>query len=121
MVKLYIIRGHFRGMQGRYDVSKLLNIFFVRALAKRLQSQKIVVKPPYAKAIAFTAEEGSRQLQESLNGGYISGSQLVEVNDFVLGQAGQKAEEDIWNETVDILGNLDPRVGSIVQEHLSQA
>ncbi|KAF8888744.1 hypothetical protein BD779DRAFT_428852 [Infundibulicybe gibba] len=29
--------------QGRYDVSKLLNVFFVRALAKRLQGREIVV------------------------------------------------------------------------------
>ncbi|KAF8875435.1 short-chain dehydrogenase [Infundibulicybe gibba] len=139
------------GMQGRYEISKLLNVFFVRALAKRLRDQKIVVNavnPGFCisgirrelggaqkvvaglmeKMIAFTTEEGSRQLvwaavagenEKSLNGGYVSGSQLMEVSDFVLDQDGQKAEEDIWNETVDILDKVDSRVGPIVQEHLS--
>ncbi|KAF8888743.1 hypothetical protein BD779DRAFT_1470032 [Infundibulicybe gibba] len=123
------------GMRSRYDISKLLNVFFVRALAKRIQSQGIVanaVDPGFCvsdirrelrgvqwvlttlmeKAIAFTTEEGSRQLvwaavaeenEKSLNGGYISTSRLEE------------------NETMGILDMLDPRVGFIVREHLSQA
>ncbi|KAJ7799135.1 hypothetical protein B0H14DRAFT_2388227 [Mycena olivaceomarginata] len=143
-----------KNMQGRYPLTKLFNIFFIRALNSRLPpSTPLIVNtvnPGYCyselrrefsgiiavvdwlmeKALAFTAEVGSRRLvwaalsnQEQpaqLRGSYISNFKVEEVSDFALSPEGVKMQDRSWDELVDILGKLDPRVAAIVDEYLPQ-
>ncbi|KAJ7156907.1 hypothetical protein C8R43DRAFT_1183379 [Mycena crocata] len=79
--------------------------------------------------LAFTTEVGSRQLvwaalthqdhPETLRGEFISGSQVVEASDFVIGPVGAKVQDRIWDDMVDILGKVDPRVHAVVDKYLS--
>jgi retinol dehydrogenase-12 len=58
------------------------------------------------KALAHTAEEGSRQLvwaavggernKDKLRGAYISASQVQEASDVVLGEDGRNLQNKIW-------------------------
>ncbi|KAJ7302935.1 hypothetical protein DFH08DRAFT_57252 [Mycena albidolilacea] len=140
-------------MQSRYMLTKLLNVFFVRALNARLgASTPLVVNavnPGYCYselrrglnpimafidhlmelALAFTTEVGSRRLvwaavsepaqPETLRGGYISACEVEEVADFVLSPQGVKLQDHLWDELVDILGKVDPRVTANVNQYLS--
>ncbi|KAJ7089895.1 hypothetical protein B0H15DRAFT_839693 [Mycena belliarum] len=141
-----------KNMTERYHVTKLLNVFFFRALNERLApTTPIVVDavcPGYCyselrrelsgvsaavdwlteKCLAFSTERGSRQLvyaalahqdrPETLRGEYISISAVREVGDFVLSPEGAKAQDHIWDEMVEILSKVDPRVRDIVAKHL---
>ncbi|KAJ6598434.1 hypothetical protein DFH09DRAFT_1131771 [Mycena vulgaris] len=140
-------------MASRYALTKLLNIFFVRALNTRLAptTPLIVdaVSPGYCyselrrsfsgvravvdfvmeRLLASSAEVGSRQLvwaalahqenPEKLRGEYIGLSQIEEVGDFALSAEGLKVQDRIWDEMVEILGQVDPRVTSTVDRYLS--
>ncbi|KAF7345408.1 WW domain-containing oxidoreductase [Mycena venus] len=138
-------------MQSRYMLTKLLTVFFVRALNARLPPSTAViidmVNPGFChselmrdakgvagfmfwlfkRIVAFTAEEGSRQLvyaavggqPDKLRGEYITGGHVEEVADFVLSPEGVKIQNQLWDEVVDILAKVDPRVTSIVDKHLS--
>ncbi|KAJ7861310.1 hypothetical protein B0H14DRAFT_537850 [Mycena olivaceomarginata] len=136
-------------MRSLYNITKTLNIFFVRALSASLgASTPLIVtavnpgfcasdllrdlSPPiswimalYKRLMAFTAEEGSRQLvfgaigPGALRGEYINQSRVEEPSDFVVGPEGRKAEDQLWDELVDILGKVDPRVLGMVKEYLS--
>ncbi|KAJ6616967.1 hypothetical protein B0H10DRAFT_2434660 [Mycena sp. CBHHK59/15] len=140
-------------MQSRYLLTKLLNVLFVRALNARLSpSTPLIVdavNPGYCyselrrsfsgilavfdylmeKMLAFTTEEGGRQLvwaavgeqanPERLRGEYISCSEVMEVSDFALSPQGVKAQDHIWDEMLDILGKVDPRVTAAVETNLS--
>ncbi|KAJ7762987.1 hypothetical protein B0H16DRAFT_504467 [Mycena metata] len=78
----------------------------------------------------FSTEVGSRQYvfaalapmgdAEELRGAYISGSKIVEPSDFVMSEEGKKTQDRIWNETVDILEKVDPRVGVTIEKYLSE-
>ncbi|KAJ7740465.1 hypothetical protein DFH07DRAFT_926586 [Mycena maculata] len=141
-----------KAYETRYQLTKLLNVFFVRALNARLPPTTPVIVdavcPGYCyselrrsmsglralidylmeRAFAFTTEEGSRQLvwaalahedhPETIRGGYVSCSNVTEVSDYVLSAEGARAEDHIWDEMVDILGKVDPRVTTIVDEYL---
>jgi len=125
----------------RYPNSKLLNVFFTRALASRLgASSPLVVNcvnPGYCKSelarnvnndsqglLAYTTEEGSRQLvwaavggedqRDELKGAYISSSQINEPSDVVLGEEGKVLEGRVWDDTMKILFKLSPKVAEIV-------
>ena len=112
----------------------MFNIFFVRALTDRLQSitplSAVAVTPGYCysqlrrsfherrfslisiiisiqeRLLAWTAEEGSRQLvfgavggrddEESMKGAYIHRSCAVEVANFVLSDDGRRMQDTIW-------------------------
>ncbi|KAJ7483178.1 hypothetical protein FB451DRAFT_1338105 [Mycena latifolia] len=140
-------------LEDRYLLTKLLNVFFVRALNERLPSTTPLivnaVNPGYCYSdlrrsfsgirlmfdnlmewcLAFTTEQGSRQLvwaalgqqdhPEKLRGEYISGSQVEEVADFVLSSDGAKAQNHIWDELVEILSKVDPKVSDIVDKYLT--
>ncbi|KAJ7367136.1 hypothetical protein DFH08DRAFT_185925 [Mycena albidolilacea] len=138
-------------MPSRYTLTKLLNVFFVRTLNARLPPSTPViinmVNPGFCQSelsrdtqgitgaimrlfnriLAFTAEEGSRQLvwaafggePETLRGEYISGCEVEEVADFVLSPEGGKAENQLWDELVDILGEVDPRVNGIIEQYIT--
>ncbi|KAJ6457396.1 hypothetical protein C8R47DRAFT_1227432 [Mycena vitilis] len=128
------------GMKGRYELSKLFNILFVRALNDRIpRSTPLVVNTIsgigavivsiIVAILAFTAEQGSRQLvwgavaeqdqSDKLRGQYISASGVQEVSDFVLSPEGAKVQNRVWNELVEILSKIDPRVAANVDQYLS--
>ncbi|KAJ6618970.1 hypothetical protein B0H10DRAFT_2164030 [Mycena sp. CBHHK59/15] len=142
-----------KNMGYRYPLTKLLNVFFVRALNVRLPPAtplivdavcpgycfselrrsfsgiRAVVDYLMERILAFTTEEGSRQLvwaalgeqahPEKLRGEYISLCKVQEVSDFVLSAQGAKVQDHIWDELVDILGKVDPRVTATVDKYLS--
>ncbi|KAK0203032.1 hypothetical protein DFS33DRAFT_950306 [Desarmillaria ectypa] len=113
----------------RYNVTKLLNVFFSRSLQSRLPKSIIVnaINPGFCeselrrsitvtwyialakwamvKLIVYSAEEGSRQLvwaavgggedEKRLRGGYVSFSNIEEVNDYAISETSLKAQEKI--------------------------
>ncbi|KAJ6474691.1 hypothetical protein C8R47DRAFT_1022078 [Mycena vitilis] len=141
-----------KNMAPRYMLTKLLNVFFVRALNERLSpSTPLIidtVNPGFCQSellrrasgiqalviglvqriVAFTSEQGSRQLvwaavgkqshPEELRGAYISGCKVHEVSDFILSAQGVKVQNKLWEELVGILGKVDPRVKTIVDQYL---
>ncbi|KAJ7777253.1 hypothetical protein B0H16DRAFT_1301756 [Mycena metata] len=138
-------------MANRYRVTKLLNVFFVRALNARLLSSTPLivnaVNPSYCasdlrrgftgitaafdrlteKCLAFSPEMGSRRLvwaavgepeqPNQLRGEYINACVVEEVSDFVL--AHGKVQDSIWDESVEMLGQVDPKVTVNVDKYLS--
>ncbi|KAG2123492.1 uncharacterized protein EDB93DRAFT_1259072 [Suillus bovinus] len=144
-------------MQSRYNESKLLNVLFVRALTDRLQSitplSAVAVNPGYCysqlrrdwykkptfsfariavalneRLLAWTAEQGSRQLvfaavggrdnEDNMKAGYVNLGRLIEVADFVLSDEGRKFQNTVWNETIDILNGVSDKIAPIVQDYL---
>ncbi|KAJ7139182.1 short-chain dehydrogenase [Mycena epipterygia] len=139
--------------ESRYPLTKLFNVFFVRALNARLPPPTPVVVdavcPGYCyselrrefsgvmavmdyimeRLLARSAEEGSRSLvwaalanqdhPEKMRGEYVAVAQFEEVSDYVLSADGAKLQDHVWDEAVDILGKVDPRVTTIVQKYLS--
>ncbi|KAG5732488.1 Retinol dehydrogenase 11, partial [Termitomyces sp. T112] len=138
-----------KNFSSRYFDSKLLDIFFHRALDERLGPTSPVVvngvNPGFChsellreasgmsavymwfmkKAIARTAEQGSRQLlyaalagagseDDKFRGAYISATQISEASDFVL--ESHELQDKLWAEVVDILGEVDPRIDEIVKK-----
>ncbi|KAJ6526933.1 hypothetical protein DFH09DRAFT_1414611 [Mycena vulgaris] len=139
-------------MQDRYMVTKLLNVFFVRALNARLGAAPLIVNAInpglchselgrtmtgvkaflfgiLSSILAFTAEEGSRQLvwgaiglpdsADKLRGEYINQCTVEEPSDFVISPEGTKVQDRIWDELIAMLGKEDPRVLSVVDKYLS--
>ncbi|KAK7044161.1 hypothetical protein VNI00_007881 [Paramarasmius palmivorus] len=139
--------------QARYCDSKLLNVYFARALQKRLTKTKPTItvnclNPGFClsefrremgafmasfnwlmeKSLAFTTEEGSRQLvyaaiaekdkEDRMKGAYISSSDVVEPSDDVVSEEGAKIEDRLWNELLDVCKELDPRVQEIASKYL---
>ncbi|KAJ7860404.1 hypothetical protein B0H14DRAFT_575715 [Mycena olivaceomarginata] len=82
------------------------------------------------KALAFSSEVGSRRIvwaalshqdhPDTLRGEYVSSFAIQEVSDAVLSPEGVKVQDRSWDELVDILGKVDPRVHSIVEKYLSR-
>ncbi|KAG1790429.1 uncharacterized protein HD556DRAFT_1242402 [Suillus plorans] len=144
-------------MQSRYQESKLFNFFFVRALTNRLQSvtplTSVAVTPGFCysqlrrawyekptfsfvkialaiqeRLLAWTAEQGSRQLvfaavggrddEENMKGGFVSRGRLVEIADFVLSDEGHEMQDTVWKETIAILTGVSDKIGQIVQDYL---
>ncbi|KAI0002530.1 hypothetical protein BJV74DRAFT_973541 [Russula compacta] len=142
-----------RVMFGRYPLSKLLNVFFVRELTKRLPANSPVivtaVSPGYCKSqlrrhlsffvsildgimeafLARTTEEGSRQLiwasiggagrEFELRGAYVNKSNLQEVSDYALSDEGAAVQTRLWDESVEILSQAEPKFENNVREILS--
>ncbi|KAG1846904.1 short-chain dehydrogenase [Suillus tomentosus] len=143
-------------MQFRYHESKLFNVLFVRALTDRLQSvtplSAVAVNPGFChsqllrvwsegtfsffkialaikkRLLAWTAEQGSRQLifaavggrddEENMKGGFVSLGRIVEVADFVLSDEGHKMQDIVWKETIDVLTSVSDKIGQIVRDYL---
>ncbi|KAJ7173561.1 hypothetical protein C8R46DRAFT_1083145 [Mycena filopes] len=142
-----------RIMSDRYFITKLLNVFFVRALNARLPpSTPLIVNavnPSYCYSelrrslpgvlaffdrilelcLAFTAEVGSRRLvwaavggdPDELRGEYINACAVAEPSDFVIKPQGVKVQDRVWDELIDILGKVDPKVTANVNQYLSSA
>ncbi|KAK1219760.1 hypothetical protein PQX77_017500 [Marasmius sp. AFHP31] len=139
-----------RNIDNRYPETKALDIMFVRALQQRLPSVTTCSVNPgfcyselarYAegeraehlrslqKKLAFTTEEGSRQLlfaaigsrdrEADVRGSYISFSQVSECSDLILSDDGQRLEDKLWTEILDLCGRVDETAKEIIQTHLS--
>ncbi|KAH7922271.1 NAD(P)-binding protein [Leucogyrophana mollusca] len=142
-------------MSGRYRESKLLNVFFVRALAAHLSQcgvTPVAVNPGFCysqlrrpiydqtmknffmvvmeKALAWTSEEGSRQLvfaaiggkddESKVRGGFVAQGTTTEVSDYVLSEKGAKLQAKVWDETIEILSAVSDQVKQIGAEFLTQ-
>ncbi|EPQ59201.1 NAD P-binding protein [Gloeophyllum trabeum ATCC 11539] len=80
---------------------------------------------------AWTSEEGSRQLlwaalgppnpadTDKIRGAFVSGNHIEEPSDFVLSKEGKDAQDRLWNETLEILNEVTPKVNAVVKEYLS--
>ena len=113
-----------------YAKSKLLNLFFARGLGERIPDDipiKVTsVCPGYChsdlnrevafpfnhldslakKLLAYTSEEGSRQLiwaaiggagrEKELQGAFITQSDITEPSDYVLGEEGKRVQNQLW-------------------------
>ncbi|KAK0495746.1 hypothetical protein EDD18DRAFT_251719 [Armillaria luteobubalina] len=142
-------------MEHRYHDTKLFNILFARALQLHLPSSPAItvnsVTPAFCfsnlasdgsaaqrerlqkmrEELAFTTEEGSRQLvygavgsldnEEKLRGKYIHMSEVVEESDFVLSEDGKIVQDKVWDEMLEILGKFDPKVSEVAKVHLAKA
>ncbi|KAJ7319287.1 hypothetical protein DFH08DRAFT_1034977 [Mycena albidolilacea] len=116
-------------MMSRYMLTKLLNIFFVRGmnavnpgyccseLRRGINPAMRFIDHLMELCLAFTTERHP----ETLRGEYINACEREESSDFVIGPDGVKAEERLWDEVVDILGKVDPRVTRNVKKYLSAA
>ncbi|KAG6918159.1 hypothetical protein DXG01_016144 [Tephrocybe rancida] len=81
--------------------------------------------------IARTTEVGGRQLvyaavgsadnEDRLRGAYISCARLSEASDFAIGPKGRAVQDKLWNEIVDILSAVDPRVREVIETYLSNS
>ncbi|KIM44799.1 hypothetical protein M413DRAFT_442764 [Hebeloma cylindrosporum] len=136
----------------RYQDTKLLNVFFARALSDRLSDKRIIVNsvnPGYClsnirssftgfqawvdwameKALARTSEEGSRQLiwaalggkdqLDQMRGAYISFARISEASDFVISKEGKAFQDKLWNNLVDELVKVDPKIQEIVDKYIT--
>ncbi|KAF9447723.1 short-chain dehydrogenase [Macrolepiota fuliginosa MF-IS2] len=133
-------------MEVRYHDTKLLNIFFIRALSERLKNQSVIVncvnqglwysgvqRDIFEWILARSAEQGSRQLVygavggsndrelEKLKGAYINIAKVGKPSDFVLGENGKKRENKLWSDLIRALVKVDSRVKDVVQEYLTSA
>ncbi|KAK0215090.1 hypothetical protein IW262DRAFT_1300324 [Armillaria fumosa] len=142
-------------MSHRYQDTKLLNVLFARALQDHVPSSPAItvnsVTPglcysdigsgaPAEEAerlqkmreeLAFTTEEGSRQLvyaavgsldnEEKLRGKYINLSEVVEENDFVISEVGKIVQDKVWEQMLEILGKVDPKVSEVAEAYLTKA
>ncbi|KAK0216887.1 hypothetical protein IW262DRAFT_155178 [Armillaria fumosa] len=142
-------------MEHRYHDTKLFNILFARALQLHVPSSPAItvnsVTPAFCfsnlasdgpseqmerlqkmrEELAFTTEEGSRQLvygavgsldnEEKLRGKYIHMSEVVEESDFVLSEDGKIVQDKVWDEMLEILGEIDPKVSEVAKVYLTKA
>ncbi|KAJ7581544.1 hypothetical protein C8J56DRAFT_833656 [Mycena floridula] len=137
----------------RYQTTKLLNLFFVRAISAHLPPSLLVnaVNPGFCiselrrsasaeetaryeameREVGLTSEEGGRNIVYGVTGGYgnpeeeeklrakfISLAEVIEESDFSLSKEGYEMQNRIWDETLEILTKVDPRVGDIAKEYL---
>ncbi|KAK0458363.1 uncharacterized protein EV420DRAFT_1270603 [Desarmillaria tabescens] len=80
--------------------------------------------------LCFTTEEGSRQLvygavgslddEEKLRGKYIQMSEVVEESDFVISEDGKIVQDKVWEEMLDLLGKIDPKVSEVANSYLKK-
>ncbi|KAG2756283.1 NAD(P)-binding protein [Suillus brevipes Sb2] len=78
--------------------------------------------------LARPTEMGSRTLvhaaiepgERERHGHYLSSCQVTEESDYTLCAEGREVSKRLWHETLKTLGDIDPRVNTIVSEHLTQ-
>ncbi|KAG8214466.1 hypothetical protein J3R82DRAFT_9519 [Butyriboletus roseoflavus] len=132
----------------RYEVSKLLEVMFIRELASRLPDTTPVVactvNPGYCvsgitrnlaqkwlmamfRTLVFvrSTEEGSRTLvhaavasDRSMHGRYLSCCEVTEESDFLFTSEGKAFSARLWDETITLLAGIDGRVSEIVENFL---
>ncbi|EJU01442.1 NADP-binding protein [Dacryopinax primogenitus] len=135
--------------KARYPMSKLINVMFARSLGSRIPASSgltVVSVNPSACASSLqrdldhlllvrlgqrwffrTAEMGSRVIAHAALGLEVQGKQGAyyndckeeEVCDWLLTEMGQRIQERIWKETIDVLSRVDGRAPGIIDEYLS--
>ncbi|KAK1225846.1 hypothetical protein PQX77_011208 [Marasmius sp. AFHP31] len=130
----------------RYGESKLLAQSFIRALQPHLPTVTCCsVAPgfcdselrrnfpssgtPARKTLAYTSEEGSRQLlyaaigerdrEDQIRGSFMMYNEISECSDFLLGEGGKKLERKLWEEILGVVGSVDGEVKEVVEKYLS--
>ncbi|EIW83043.1 short-chain dehydrogenase [Coniophora puteana RWD-64-598 SS2] len=134
-------------MRARYPISKLLEVEFAARLSKSTPVVIDAVNPGFCKSqltrnvafylqvvakvgkalLARSTEMGSRTLvhaavapgEKERHGHYVSACNVAEESDFVLSEEGQEVQRRLWDETIEVLSKVDPRVNGIVTEYLS--
>lgn len=110
--------------ESRYCLSKLLDMFWTRALASRLDASDIIVNtlnPGYcqssfhrvdpaadkfSKYVAFTTVEGGRHLTDAAvqhpdsHGAYLSEQRIRPFSKFILSAEGEEVQQKLWDETI---------------------
>ncbi|KAI1211409.1 NAD(P)-binding protein [Annulohypoxylon truncatum] len=110
--------------ESRYCLSKLLDMFWTRALASRLDASDVVVNtlnPGYcqsafhrvdptaekaSKYFAFTTVEGGRHLTDAAvrhpdsHGAYLSEQRIRSFSKFILSTKGEEVQQKLWDETI---------------------
>jgi NAD(P)-dependent dehydrogenase (short-subunit alcohol dehydrogenase family) len=81
------------------------------------------------KALARSTEEGSRtfvwaaigaeEKKDELRGAYISLMEVNEPSNFVVGEQGKVAQEKLWDNLIEELTKVEPKVQQIVKEYLT--
>ncbi|KAK0214432.1 hypothetical protein IW262DRAFT_1514631 [Armillaria fumosa] len=59
--------------------------------------------------------------EEKLRGKYIQMSEIVEDSDFVISDDGKIVQDKVWEEMLEILGKVDPKVFNVAKAHLTKA
>ncbi|KIK61665.1 hypothetical protein GYMLUDRAFT_42685 [Collybiopsis luxurians FD-317 M1] len=140
-------------MDNRYNLSKIINIMFINKLANHLPKCIIPValNPGFfisglrrhetgeraeqfsqmEAELAWTPEEGSRQIVFAAIGGndngmelrgkFTSFSRVRGLSDWMLSEKGRNAEDKIWNDMLELFGKIDSRIPGICSEHLKEA
>ncbi|KAI0381179.1 NAD(P)-binding protein [Hypomontagnella monticulosa] len=121
-----------KGMD-RYNVTKLLNVLWMRELSTRAGENVVInaVNPgfcrtslhrshpggaSFANMIGWTAAQGGHCLTDAATqhpnarGAYISEQTVKSPSPFVLSKEGQSAQVKIWNETIELLTREGPSV-----------
>ncbi|KAF9522416.1 short-chain dehydrogenase [Crepidotus variabilis] len=80
---------------------------------------------------AISSEQGSRQLvwasvgqppgeeEVDLNGKFITFGSVWEPSDYIVSEKGQKAQERLWEDLIEELAKVNPKVRQIVDQYLS--
>ncbi|KAJ3535194.1 hypothetical protein NMY22_g6598 [Coprinellus aureogranulatus] len=108
----------------RYMETKLLSVFFTRALADLLKNTPVIVDTVTP---ARTTEQGARQLvyaalgssdnPGALHGQFLNLHKVEEPSNYVLGEAGKARQDKLWNDLIRELSKVDARVGEIVRQY----
>ncbi|KAF5326302.1 hypothetical protein D9611_000458 [Ephemerocybe angulata] len=137
----------------RYFETKVLSVFFTHSLADLLKDTPVVVdtvNPGYClsefrrnysgfrafvdfcmeKLLAWTTEEGSRQIvfaavgkysnPDELHGAFINLHEVVEASDHVIGDDGKRRRDILWTDLIHELTKVEGRVREIVREYSTQ-
>ncbi|KAI1456969.1 NAD(P)-binding protein [Annulohypoxylon moriforme] len=123
--------------ESRYCLSKLLDMFWTRALASRLDANDVVVNtlnPGYcqsafhrvdprgdtfAKYLAFTTVEGGRHLTDAAvrhpdsHGAYLSEQRIRPFSTFILSDKGQEVQQKLWDETIALFQEECPEANIV--------
>ncbi|KAJ7102844.1 hypothetical protein C8R44DRAFT_945643 [Mycena epipterygia] len=113
----------------RYFVSKLFSLFFAREFARRQGSKpSLTVVTRYITHvtdffIARAPEMGSRTIVHAAvnpngkqqNGRYLANCRVEQESDFSLSEEGLEVQNRLWEETINLLCEIDPRVNDILQ------
>ncbi|KAI6038829.1 hypothetical protein EDC04DRAFT_2691355, partial [Pisolithus marmoratus] len=126
-----------------YCISKLMSVMFVRELEARLPKPtpvivcavdpglcytEMMLKSP-AKSLTWfarTAEEGSRTLlhaaisdeAHAMHGRYMTSCKVGEESTFVASPDGKELSRRLWDETIQLLSQVDSRIPEITEKYL---
>jgi len=76
--------------------------------------------------LSRSTEMGSRCLvhgllvasSETAHGKYLNNCRVEEESDFVISETGLRVQERAWNETIEVLTKVNPKVNEIVNQYL---